>query len=441
MHIVKDIFSTWKKKPIHILQDSYQKTCEDIGQSDIVNYEWPGTNAGCYCALTKTATILKCNEKEIQMGCKSIEEIKPYRARKWKTRFLCSSAINSRAYFDLNKVRPSEICPYKYKKCGVIDTLNNHLCIPENEICPLNSISFLNTVDEQNVRIDTSNTNYEGKIFTNFIIAEDKLCVNHLEKSFFENEFILINSKGKFLSGCKTYVGSDYHYEDLNYEKMDTYNKKTFYEHNNIFPFVLKNIPSYPNEIKSSINLYASMFTGWKRECDKKEFNQFRNSNIDTEVNDIVKSTDDYNHFLILYSLALTGVYLLGVLVLKYSRILSGSNKIEISNSSLIIIIISYTSIIIFSVILFYISEVNGDVIKNAKLMNDFFELLSIQDCSDSFTNSLLKNVGKEFFAYPNRYFNIKICSFLTLVVSIVVLLVSIFAKPSDGKNKRNKYQ
>jgi hypothetical protein len=443
--VIKDILASWKKKPIHILQDSFQKPCEEIGMTDVVTYEWPGTKPGCHCANIKTlSTLGKCNEKELQMGCKSVEEIKPYKARKWKTRFLCASSVKSKTYFELNKVKENEACPYKFKKCGIIDTLGNHLCIPENENCPLNSISFMPTSDDQNVRIDTSNSKITGKIYTNFIVAENQLCVNHIEREFAESEFSLINSKGKYLNGCKTYAslsdGQTY-YQDKNFEKMDSYPKSVFYEQNKIFPFVTKNVPTYPSEIKSSVALYASVFTGWKRECDRKEFNQLKNGDIDVEISEIVKSTNDYNFYLIVYSLAFAGLYTMGIILFKYPKILSGSHRIEITNTVMVILIILYVSLFIINICLLYTSDLNLDTIKNSKITSDFFEMMTNNDCSDDFTNSVLKHVTKEYFSYANRYFNIKILSIGSILVSFSFVLILIFVKPSsESRNKRRNY-
>lgn len=439
--VIKDILTSWKKKPIHILQDSYQKPCEEIGMSDVVTYEWPGTKPGCYCENINTmSTLGKCNEKELQMGCKSVEEIKPYKARKWKTRFLCASSVKFKSYFELNKVKENEACAYKFKKCGIIDTLGNHLCLPENENCPLNSITFMPTSDDQNVRIDSSNSKVTGKIYTNFFVAEKQLCVNHIEREFAESEFSLINLKGKYLNGCQTYTSllDGKYYHDKNFEKMDSYPKSVFYEQNKIFPFVTKNVPTYPLDVKSSVTLYASVFTGWKRECDRKEFNQLKNGDIDAEISEIVKSTIDYNFYLIVYSLVFLGLYSMGIIAFKYSKILSGSHRIEITNTVMLILIIIYISIFIVNICLFYTSDLNLDTLKNSKITSEFFEMMTNNNCSDDFTNSVLKHVTKEYFSYPNRYFNIKILSTCSILVSFSFVLILIFVKPSsESRNKK----
>jgi hypothetical protein len=444
--IINDLFASWKKKPIDSLQESYGKTCDKIGMNDLVSYEWPGTTTACHCEKQNNQAILsnqgKCNEKELQIGCRNVDEIKPFRARKWKTRYLCSSSTKTKSYFEINKVKRHENCVYKYKKCGVIDTLDNFLCIPENEICPLNMISFLNTVDEQNVRIDTSNIKVEnGKIYSNFMVAEKNLCVNHVEREFFEKNYLLTNFTGKYLKGCETQVGvsGEIINFDKNFDKIDSYPKKLFYENNKIFPFVLEKLPLYPNNISSDLALYASTFVGWKRECDKKEFNSFKNGNYQKEIDDIVQSFEDYNFPIKICASILLGLYILGIILFKYSQITQNNNKIEITSKMLLFLSFFYAIVLCLNVVLFYISDISLEVIKTAKLSSEFFEFLTNNNCSDEFTNSVLNHLTKEFFSYANRYFNIKIISTLSILISCSMIFITIFLKTSDSKNSRRR--
>ena len=223
--LLKQILAGWNQKPINILQDSYQKKCEEIGMINLVSYDWPGVDQGCYCSENVLILNGKCSEIQMRSGCKPIEEVTPYKAQKWKTRYICASSMKSKSYFELSKVKASEECLYKHKKCGVIDSVGNHLCVAENENCPISTISFLNTVDEQNVRIETSNKKEDGKIYTNFAIAEDKLCLNNIEREFSEKDYLLLKKHPEtLLAGCGTYInheGIAYDY-NKNFDKIDS---------------------------------------------------------------------------------------------------------------------------------------------------------------------------------------------------------------------------
>jgi hypothetical protein len=92
-------------------------------------------------------------------------------------------------------------------------------------------LSFLNTVDEQNVRIDTSNKKIvTGKIYSQYIVAETHFCVNHIDREFFEKYYLLTNSTGKYLKVCPTFVnlGKSFNY-DKNFEKVYSFQKKNYF--------------------------------------------------------------------------------------------------------------------------------------------------------------------------------------------------------------------
>lgn len=442
-HILKSLFSSWRNKPIHLVQDSYHKSCNQIGMDDLIIYTWPGNLDGCSCLNANNEQVIvrgKCTQEQIYAKCETIPSINPFNIKKWKGHYLCTSSIKSKSYFELSRIKPDDNCSYKYKKCGVIDTLGYILCIPENENCPLNSISFKSNIEAQNVRIDTSNTDLNGKIYTNFRVSEEKPCVNPTEYEFAESSYPLMRKELSY--GCSTYITSDdgksYNY-NINYDVFDGYSKRLFYEQNNIME-VFAGLPNYPyDKIESKMVLYGGVYTGWKKICEKKELLNYMNSNPDDELNQIINSSYEYNLLLHVYSLALGALFLLGVVLLKYKMIIVGPYRIEITYPSLLVIIITYSSIIVVSGILFYIAEVNLDVIKNAKLSNDFFELINNNDCSDSFTNGILKYLTREFHSYANRYFNIKILSITAILFSISMLLYTIFNKSSFEITRKNK--
>lgn len=445
MLIVKDFIATWKSKPIQILQDSYYKSCHEIGTADIINYEWPGTKEGCICTSSngKSEVLIGvCSSDQLAKGCKKLESIGAISANKWKRHYLCASAIKLKPYFELNKVTQAEGCNYRHQSCGIIDTLGNILCIPDNESCPINSISFKNNVEAHDVRIDTSNKNYNGKIFTNFIVAEERLCVNHNEKSFIEKDHILILKDENSL--CKTYSTNEdgtINYEDMNYIKLDSYSKKEFYEHNDIDK-VISNIPGYNiDQISANVNLYASVYPAWKKACQKKEFFNYFNSNItDHEVREIVTVTEQHKLKLYLYGIGAGITFFVGIVILKYSMILSGSFKIEVNLASLIVTVFVYIAHIGINIILLLVSDVNLEVIKNCKTTNDFFELINNNNCSDSFTNATLRFLVKAYFSYANRFFNIKILSFVSIIMSVMILFFTLFSKnASDTVRKSSK--
>ena len=91
----------------------------------------------------------------------------------------------------------------------------------------------------------------------------------------------------------------------------------------------------YPTDIKSNINLYTGIYVGWKKECEGKEFIQFRNSDTSKEISEIINITEEYNSQFMIYSIMVTALYVVGILSIKYSRILGPHKKIEINKKEL----------------------------------------------------------------------------------------------------------
>ena len=458
VYIIKQLFDEWNNKPIQILQESYRTVCSEMGMSDLIFYEFPGITKGCICENKKiyenTCDYNKLNQ------CSDIPEIKGFHMKKWKGSFLCGSSIKPKNYFELNITPKNEKCSQRYKKCGIIDTLDNYLCVPENEICPLNKINFMSGLES--VRIDTSNKNLEGKIYTSFKIAENRLCLNNNQRFFSENNYRLIKKISYLtddlgvdlnLNGCSTYItdsAGKYHYANINYEIIDSEKKSSFYKKDDNIIDVLGKIPGYANgdinNINSDMFLFASVYPGWKTQCDKKEFKNYLKSNREKEILLILEKTNENDIYFIIYSIISIILFSIGVGYIKYTIHIGTYNKYEYSLTSSAIISIFYLGILFSNISLLYFSDFNLDHIKNAKLSTNFFELITNNNCSDDITNSQLKYVAKQFFSFANKYFNVKVLSFLVVVITIINILICIlmrqsgesFSRKSGNKKKSN---
>ena len=70
-------------------------------------------------------------------------------------------------------------CEGNYKKCGILDTMNNIMCIPTTEICPLNEIktslnensNIYETVEYFDYNLYFTNQNINNSIITNLTIS------------------------------------------------------------------------------------------------------------------------------------------------------------------------------------------------------------------------------------------------------------------------------
>ena len=71
-------------------------------------------------------------------------------------------------------------CETKYKKCGILDSMKNIMCIPESEICPLNGIktslsenyNIYKSGKFYNYNLYFTNHNINNSIITNIIISD-----------------------------------------------------------------------------------------------------------------------------------------------------------------------------------------------------------------------------------------------------------------------------
>ena len=434
--ILKRIFESWKFKPIHLIQESSSKTCKQIGMDDIVKYYWPGAVSGCHCNQSLDST--KCTPEQEKNGCNIINGINPITFNKWKGSYICSSSIKAKTYFELSKVKESDNCPSKHKKCGKIDTLNNILCVQESENCPLNYYEF--RIDGKNVRIETANNNPNGKIYTNFKVVEGSLCINHSQKEFSEWDYKLIKNHN-FYKKCKTIISDDKqnYYNDTHFDRLDSISKKHFYDQNEIAKSIIS-LPGYPKVFNSHVNLYGSTYIGWKKECMKKEFFSYMNNNTDSELNEVFKTTQEYNNYLYICGGFLITLFVFGIVLLKYYMIIVGSYKIDIGNKAFFIIVFFYLLITIINGFLYYIADINLEVIKSLKQTSDFFELVGNKNCSDDLTNATLKFLYNNYLSYPNRYFNIKLLSCFSILLSLFMIVFIYFSKTSlDMKRNLKK--
>ena len=439
---IKSIFETWKQQPIHLLQQSHDKTCNEMGMYDIISYEWPGTIPGCLCENKTKIISRKCTLNHQKKQCRKIEALRPHVSFKWKDQYLCGmSTIKNKGYFDFVRIKENDFCAYKTKKCGRIDTLNNFLCIPENENCPINEISFLSS-EEKSFELTVSNKNInDGNIFVSFLLGEDKLCPNHRQINFInERGYALFN---KSLSGymkCnvfkenKTVIDSDVHYR-----KFDSYSKSTFYKQNGIANHI-RHLPMYPN-ITSSIGLYGGIYVGWKKECETKTFFQFMNNKTysENEINDIIAINKKYNLLFYLFAGVITVLFLAGIYDMKYRLILTSSNKVEINTSSFFLTSLVYLAIAVICGAMVYYSHISLKVINEAKVAHKFFDEVYSNNCSDEKTNFILRYIAEEFFTYENKFFNIKTLSICEIAMCLVIMFYTFFAKRNFDRKRAKK--
>jgi hypothetical protein len=192
----------------------------------------------------------------------------------------------SKSYFDyLDNIddinSTNQICKDNYKKCGILDTNNNILCIPINEECPLNDLKISDVklpdleTDYFFVKITESLTDsvkyiyYTNKKTDNNIITHLELSTNNPCIYPDEHNWIGINPKEiEKNCSCQTYINNELY--DKSYKEVG--NKilmKSLYYDNNV--------PLYNEYNYETVNLYARNHYYFDKNCSEKYIEEYDN--------------------------------------------------------------------------------------------------------------------------------------------------------------------
>ena len=97
-------------------------------------------------------------------------------------------------YYTSYLINKNSSCPIKTKKCGIFDTINNILCLPIEEECPINHIVF-NEKDKNinlfykkinlnsNDSIYYTNQNIEHFIYSELVLSKYPICADPIKKN------------------------------------------------------------------------------------------------------------------------------------------------------------------------------------------------------------------------------------------------------------------
>ena len=169
-------------------------------------------------------------------------------------------------------IKNGKECPSKYpKNCGKLDTLEQELCIKENEKCPIYEVGIGNKPDDinyiynENSSVYYNNENYtkENKtIIGRLILNDGQPCYYSLEKlwkKFNPNEAVETHLK------CDIDIfGKN---NDDRYENKGNISYKKLYE-DNLNKESKNMILKYLNG-EENVSLYERKFLGIDKECDK----------------------------------------------------------------------------------------------------------------------------------------------------------------------------
>jgi hypothetical protein len=215
------------------------------------------------------------------------KKIHAHKLNNWKGKTFCGQRINSN-YLNFSIVESNSNCPSKEKSCGIIDSLNNTLCVSIDSQCPINDVIVLKNVNNSDIIFNDNNSN--GIILNQFEISEEQPCINNLYQKRKMEPYVLdpFHNKSECKEGYENIV-YDYNYikfENITYKELYTDNKLT-----NIIRILPRfEFSSWRLEIET--NLYYRNYIGVNPSCIKRIKNKF---NFDKLINYLTNLNEESN--------------------------------------------------------------------------------------------------------------------------------------------------
>ena len=157
LNFLKSISNDLNKSPLFSLSLSENLTCSQ-NEIPISIFTYPGIIEGCDCSGIKNRKLssnmknkisrTKCGVEASRVGCKRILKINETNFYKWNGKTFCTGNYKEMKYVNLVKmtVKNGEKCNEGMKKCGIIDTIGQVLCLPIEEECPINHVVINNQI-------------------------------------------------------------------------------------------------------------------------------------------------------------------------------------------------------------------------------------------------------------------------------------------------------
>jgi len=406
------LFISWNKPLIsNITMSSHD--CSELNETTLFNYEWPGTVTGCDCTTPSLSMKFdylgklyknKCSLNKTTAGCIDVEPTDKIKATKWRGNSICYEKFqHDNSYFDYIKVTREDLCPDSHKPCGVIDTLNNILCVPEHLNCPLNNFNLFPFYYPKEEYIKDNLT----RIISEVRVSDGKHACANPDSDLFREEYELLNPHTR--KGCSKSI-------DRRFGILDYYLKSSFYHDNNIAS-VIASLPKYPNIEEILIYLHGGVYVGWKDECNfVNDVHMF-----EKELNESLDSFSGNNFKLVFVIIVICILYFIGVIFFKYEQ-LDDNYLIRLDKVSTIYSI--YALIMLFNFGIYMISyNIIGAIVTTDNSYN-FFDMVGKKNCSDDLTNESLKKFSQFYFSNIDRYSQLKLLSGVSMLICISMVIV-----------------
>mmetsp|Transcript_31479 Transcript_31479/g.32677 ORF Transcript_31479/g.32677 Transcript_31479/m.32677 type:complete len:632 (-) Transcript_31479:23-1918(-) len=268
-----------------------QSPSDDIDYVAVTSF--PGTKQGCDCSnkwlhFGDNVSTGLCSTKEDRQGCRDIYDIDSRTLHTWKGAGYLSFHRNVFSYMKndyYGLIKEGYIfrgdCPTGKTKCGIIDTLNNLLCVGSGEECPINYMAVKDSnykvrSDESYLDLRPQGQTPQKLIYSNAYttrniivetrLSEDEICANPLEYKAKETDHVLVIEHDNRVDECDDLGNSIY--TDSNFKEIDRYRKDYFYNDVGIYSS-LDRIPDFnTNDLRSVYyRLSYKSYLGWDLNC------------------------------------------------------------------------------------------------------------------------------------------------------------------------------
>lgn len=460
---VDSISQTWSSHSFYDVISSNNYFSNNTSQLNNYNYllsnsSWPGIMKGCDCTKTKSFLNLFENNNfifqrpcrttnETIIGCNNIIEKSKIDYNVWRGKTLITklnTVLDEKYnYYNYSNILKKnlynydlKVCIKNYKKCGILDSLGNVLCVPIQKECPINDIKIIKNIDKISTNkdnkihynnilynfIELNNNNYliftnenvNGKIVISLKTSEYNICSNHLEVEqgqsyvlsnysphyctdmlyYFSKDNLIANNNTysqKMLDNNKKQSKNYLKYKyDYRYNIIDTYSKKNLYMDNNIDK-VIQSIPKYDTynyankdsyyskfKYSDTIKLYYTNYPGWKVKCllnDKYNLSIFKLLKTKTNLNNNYLGYIKKILSIIMLIFSVIALVVIYITITHYNSIMHGINFV--SQFSFIV------ASLLYSIVGFFSLSLNYNLKSNLKQV-------IYNECGDDITNASL---------------------------------------------------
>ena len=393
---IQVMVENWNKGPIIELSTS-NGACK-MGQKPIINDYWPGTTNGCDCrtALIRIGSSFHrgaCSRDRYNYSpCVDIPPIGPVNYTKWGGRTLCGKRIEY-SYLDFTVEKLPADCPTGTRSCGIVDTLNNVLCIPNATECPLNKIliraktevpptDFVYQtlpIDDGDKIIYYTNQDTKGYIVNEFRISEDVPCINNNYYNKKTKAYLLSNEYG--YETCPVVV-ENYRFDDT-FKVIDTESLNDLYDQHDI-NVLLARMPEYQKPpYEATVRLYAGVYDGLSKECK----NKIKASNS-KEFLDNLSLIEGYGDSAKALTLAAFIVAIISLIVISIFTCVAVFTNSEGEKPIFILILIAIFAVVTLVLCALASSKVN-------KIPDDY-EAISGDNCLDKVDSAIVKDFSDD---------------------------------------------